>query len=179
MNPVSAYARANAAEITAVVATLDEEPLEALVDAIVAAPRVYLTGVGRSGLAGRAIAMRLMHIGLSAYAVGEVATPGIGRDDLLIAITATGRGAVVDQARTALRHGATVAAITTRAEGDLQDLAGPVVRLPVRDTVPTEQHAGSLFEQSALVVGDAVCRRVQEVLGVPTAELDRRHANLA
>ncbi len=179
MSRVGAYARANAAEIAAVVDTLDDGPLEELVSAIIAAPRVYLTGVGRSGLAGRAIAMRLMHIGRAAYVVGEVATPGIGAGDLLVALTATGRGVVVDQARTALRHGAGVAAVTTRTEGELQELAHPVVCLPVRTRVPTEQHAGSLFEQSALVVGDAICRRVQEILGVATSELDRRHANLS
>jgi 6-phospho-3-hexuloisomerase len=52
------------------------------------------------------------------------------------------------------------------------------LHLPARTVVPTGQHAGSLFEQSLLVVGDALCRRVQAELGVPTSALDARHANL-
>lgn len=146
---------------------------------MLSAPRVYLTGTGRSGLAARAVAMRLMHIGVDAYAVGEVATPGIAQGDLLVAITSSGRGTIADQARTAVGLGATVAAITTRADGELRELSATTVVLPIRCGVATEQHAGSLFEQSALVIGDAMCRVVQERLGVPSSALDERHANLS
>lgn len=176
---VAAYAAANAREIATVVDAIDDRALSELVDRIVAAERVYLTGVGRSGLAASAIAMRLMHVGLSAYAVGEIAAPGIGAQDLLIAVTATGRGSIAAQGSIAHALGAEVAAVTTRTDGELQDQADVLVVLPIRRTVTTEQHAGSLFEQSALVIGDAVCRAVQERLGVPAAALDRRHANLS
>ncbi|MEA4942895.1 MAG: 6-phospho-3-hexuloisomerase [Propionicimonas sp.] len=173
------YARGNVAELAAVVDTVDEQVLQNLVAAIVGAQKVYLSGIGRSGLSARAVAMRLMHIGIQAYAVGEIATPGIEAGDLFIAVSATGRGSLLEQARVADKVGAPVAAITTKPDGELQQLAGVVLVLPVRSQVPTEQHAGSLFEQSALVVGDAVCRAVQERLGVPESELDRRHANLS
>lgn len=173
------YARGNVAELGAVVDTLDEQVLQNLVSAIIAARKVYFSGVGRSGLAARAVAMRLMHIGIQAYAVGEIATPGIEAGDLFVAVSATGRGTLLQQARVADRAGAGVATITTKPDGELQELAGVVVVLPVRSQVPTQQHAGSLFEQSALVVGDAVCRAVQQRLGVPESELDRRHANLS
>ena len=178
---VAAYAASNAREIAAVADTLAEQSaaLDSLVDEIIRASRVYLTGVGRSGLAARALAMRLMHIGIDAYAVGEVATPGIDTGDLLIAVTSSGRGTIAEQARVADGVGASVAAITTRSDGDLQRLSRTTVVLPIRAGVETAQHAGSLFEQSALVVGDAVCRAVQERLGVPTETLDRRHANLS
>lgn len=178
---VHGYAVSNAREISAVIDTLgtQHDALDRLVEAILGASRVYLTGVGRSGLTARAIAMRLMHIGVDAFAVGEVATPGIGAGDLLLAVTSSGRGTIADQARIASGVGASVAAITTRAEGDLQSLSSATIVLPIRADVPTRQHAGSLFEQSALVIGDAVCRVVQERLGVPTAVLDERHANLS
>lgn len=173
------YARTNAREISAVIEVIDERAVESLVRGILSAKRVYFTGVGRSGLSARAIAMRLMHIGVSAYAVGEVATPGIAVGDLLVAITATGRGSVAAQGQTAHDIGASIAVVTTRARGQLQDLADVLVVLPIRSGVATDQHAGSLFEQSALVVGDAMCRDIQERLGVPSADLDSRHANLS
>jgi 6-phospho-3-hexuloisomerase len=50
--------------------------------------------------------------------------------------------------------------------------------LPARTAVPTIQHAGSLFEQSTLVLGDALCLAARTSLGVPESELDARHANL-
>ncbi|MFT4219278.1 MAG: SIS domain-containing protein [Microbacterium sp.] len=173
------FARSNAREIAAVVDMIDEEALDSLVQRVIRANRVYLTGAGRSGLSARAIAMRLMHIGLSAYAVGEVATPAIAAGDLLIAVTATARGSIASQAQAAHEVGASIAVFTTRAESGLLDVAETVVVLPIRTVIDTQQHAGSLFEQSTLVVGDAVCRAVQERLGVASAELDRRHANLS
>lgn len=179
MTSTSAYVQANIAELQAVADTLDESDLELLVRNVIEANRVYLTGVGRSGLAARAIAMRLMHIGVDAFVVGEVATPGISTGDLLVAVTATGRGSVLDQAKTALKLGARVAAITTQAQSELTEIANGVVVFPIRAGISTQQHAGSLFEQSALVVGDAICRTVQEQLNVPSSELDRRHANLS
>jgi len=40
------------------------------------------------------------------------------------------------------------------------------------------QHAGSLFEQAILLLGDALAWHVQQRLGVADAQLDARHANL-
>lgn len=173
------YARDNVAELDAVVDSLDPEELNALIAALTTAPRVFFTGIGRSGLSARAVAMRLMHIGLTTYVAGEIATPGIGADDLLVAISSSGRGSIAAQGRSARAHGARVATITTKTDGELQSISSTVLVLPIRDTVTTAQHAGSLFEQSALVIGDAICRVVQEQLQVPTDELNRRHANLS
>jgi len=173
------YAAANVDELRAVVSAVSADQLDELAAKIAVAPRVFLTGVGRSGLVAKALAMRLMHIGVAAYAVGEVATPGIDSHDLLVAFSASGRGSVVEQARVALKHDATVASVSTSADGDLAQPSSIVVVLPIRSTVPTEQHAGSLFEQSCLVIGDAVCRAVQDLRGASTSDLDRRHANLS
>lgn len=176
---VPTLARENVAELEAVVATLGEQVCEQFVDLILNAPRVYFTGVGRSGLAARAIAMRLMHIGTPSFVVGEVCTPGIAPGDLLVAISATGRGSVLEQCRTARRIGASVAAFTTQADSELAALASTTLVLPIRSSVPTAQHAGSLFEQVSLVIGDAICRAVQEASGASSEDLDRRHANLS
>ena len=176
---VREFADQAAGEIAAAIAAVDGESVDSLVETLMNAHRVFVSGVGRSGLVGRAIAMRLMHIGLSAYAVGEVSTPGIDSGDLLLAITATGRGTIENQCQVAVKAGAAVAVISTRSTGAIHDLAEVAVLLPIRSAVPTQQHAGSLFEQSALVIGDAVCREIQGRRGVPTAELDRRHANLS
>lgn len=177
--PLGAALRSAAAELVALADAVDEADLAALRDAVLDARRVYFTGAGRSGLVARAVAMRLMHIGLASFAVGEVATPGIAAGDLLICVSARGSGSITAQATTAREQDAGVAVITTAVGTPLTDLAGWTVVLPVRNGVATEQHAGTLFEQGALMLGDVLCRAVQTALGVPTAELDRRHANLS
>lgn len=174
---VKDHAREAVAELDALVEQLDADQLEAVTGAFVDAPRLFFTGVGRSGLSARAVAMRLMHIGKSAYVIGEVATPAMTAGDVLVAFTSSGRGSVLDQAEAARRVGARVVAFST-GENDVTALSDVFLTLPARTVVPTRQHAGSLFEQSCLVAGDALCRTVQERLGIPTAVLDARHANI-
>jgi 6-phospho-3-hexuloisomerase len=174
-----AFAQSNVDELRALMSTVPADAADELVQRILDARKVYFSGAGRSGLMAKAVAMRLMHIGLQSFAVGEIATPGISAGDLLVVFSARGGQATIAQARTARSVGADVAAITVRPDADLVGLAVTVLTLPVRTEVPTQQHAGSLFEQGCLVLGDAICRAVQEKLGVPTAELDKRHANLS
>ena len=47
-------------------------------------------GAGRSGLAAKAFAMRLMHLGFNVYLVGETTTPAVQPDDLVIAVSGSG-----------------------------------------------------------------------------------------
>ena len=57
-------------------------------------------------------------------------------------------------------------------------LSDAVIVLPSRTQVETQQHAGSLFEQSVLVVGDAIAAAIQEKKGIAADAMNYRHANL-
>ena len=48
-------------------------------DAILRAPRIFCIGAGREGLAMRAFAMRLMHLGKPVHWIWDDTTPAIGR----------------------------------------------------------------------------------------------------
>ena len=50
---------------------LDEDAINEFEDIIMNSKNVFVTGAGRSGLAAKAFAMRLMHLGISSYVVGE------------------------------------------------------------------------------------------------------------
>ena len=60
-------------EIGRCVEAVDSHQLDAVVEAIDGAPRVFLAGAGRSGLAMRACAMRLMHLGKAVHVVSAFA----------------------------------------------------------------------------------------------------------
>lgn len=168
-----------AAEITTLVAAVDPASLDALVDRIDRGGRVYASGHGRSGLVARAIAMRLMHLGIPAHVVGETGTPAIESGDLLLVISSSGAGApALAQAATARRVGADVVALSARPDVALAAESAEVIVVPARVEVASSQHAGSLFEQGCLVLGDAVCSALQARRGVTTDEMDARHANL-
>jgi 6-phospho-3-hexuloisomerase len=168
------------AEISAVVGVVESGPWDTLAGLVVTHRRVFVSGRGRSGLIARAVGMRLMHLGLSVHAVGETTSPAIGDDDVLIVWSATAATALLLQAETARQTGATVVVITACPTGRLATAADLLVVVPVgEDGVGTAQHAGSLFEQSCLVLGDSLCATLQERLRLADAELDRRHANLS
>ncbi|WP_159887323.1 6-phospho-3-hexuloisomerase [Paenibacillus puerhi] len=163
-----------------------EEEAEQLALLLLSAKRIFLAGAGRSGLMGRAFAMRLMHMGLQAYVVGETVTPGIARDDVLLIGSGSGETqSLVAMARKAVDLGAEVALVTTAPQSAIGRLAGTSVKLP---GVPKDQGNGSdyrtiqpmasLFEQSLLVFYDSLILRMMELRGLTSDTMYARHANL-
>ena len=158
--------------------------VDALVDEISRARAVFVHGAGRSGLALRMTAMRLMHLGLDVHVVGETTTPAIAEGDVLL--TASGSGtteSIVRAARTAVEAGARVALITTATESPLSELASATVVVPAaakldRSMTASDQYAGSLFEQAVVLIGDALFHTLWQRSGHTADELWPRHANL-
>jgi len=166
-------------EVDRVVREVDVDALMVLLAAMGNVRRTFFAGQGRSGLVARAVAMRWMHMGVTAYVAGETVTPAIGAGDVLVCLSASGRtAATVDHARTARAAGARIVVLTATPGGPVAATSDLVVVIPAGTGVATRQHAGSLFEQACLILGDALCGVFQEMHGVPDRELNRRHANL-
>ena len=156
--------------------------------------RVFVVGVGRSGLVGRAFAMRLMHLGFSAYVVGETVTPAARAGDLLIAISGSGRSAaVVAAAEVAKSLGVKVVALTSYPDSPLSKIADMVVSIPGRTKVSHEDRwevrqllglheplapLGTQFELVAQVVLDSIISELMERLGIDEEDLRELHANV-
>ncbi len=163
---------------------VDPAAAERIIRLILASPRVFVHGEGRSGLVVRMFAMRLMHLGKTAFVVGETVTPSVESGDLLVSISGSGTTAgVVDVARSAKQAGAKLACVTTDASSPLARLADEAMVVPAAakqdlTTARSVQFGGSLFEQSALVVFDATFLLMQTRTGKTKAELWSRHANL-
>ncbi|CAH0206679.1 3-hexulose-6-phosphate isomerase [Microbacterium oxydans] len=160
------------------------DAIDALAEAVLDADRVFLLGAGRSGLALRMTAMRLMHLGLRVFVVGDTTTPAIERGDLLL--TATGSGTttgIVRAATTAREVGAMVATITTAPESPVAELSRVVVAVPAagkldRSGAASAQYAGSLFEQTVVLLGDALFHALWQRSGASADDLWPRHSNL-
>src|SRR5690606_2552247 len=88
---------------------LDEKTIDKFENMIIDANNIFVTGAGRSGLAAKAFAMRLMHLGLSSYVVGETISPAINADDCIIAISGSGEtNTIVSAAKIAKNRGSKV-----------------------------------------------------------------------
>jgi 6-phospho-3-hexuloisomerase len=171
-------------EVTQVVTSVDAAAWARAASLLLDAPAVFTVGTGRSGLALQMAAMRFMHLGKSAYVVGETTTPAIGGGDVLVAASGSGSTKrVVTAARKASEEGAYVLAITTDPESDLAGLAAETLVVPAADKQDFEgttsaQYAGSLFEQSVLILTDALFHTLWKTSGSQAHELWRLHANL-
>ncbi|PPH11585.1 6-phospho-3-hexuloisomerase [Rathayibacter sp. AY1C1] len=173
-----------AAEVSAATASLTTDRLEPVLELLAGADRVFIHGAGRSGLALRMTAMRLMHLGLVVHVVGDVTTPAIRGGDVLLTASGSGTtGGIVRAAQTAVDAGARVAAITTAADSPLAGLASAVVVVPAADKLDrsgaaSAQYSGGLFEQVVVLTGDALFHALWQRRGDSADELWPRHANL-
>ncbi|MBS4221745.1 6-phospho-3-hexuloisomerase [Lederbergia citrea] len=163
---------------------ISEREAEVFVDHILQAKRVFVGGAGRSGLMGHSFAMRLMHIGLSVYVIGEVVTPSIKKDDLLIFGTGSGETkSLVGMGEKAKSIGTSIGVVTKFPKSTTGQLADFTVKIPVpnstiEDEINSIQPMGSLFEQSLLLFYDSIIIRLMEHLEIDSTQMFSRHANL-
>ena len=172
-------------EVSATLGRMSPDGLERLVEAVLAADRIYVAGGGRSGLMAKAFAQRLMHLGLVTYVVGETTTPAIRRGDLLVSCSASGETQVtVLVSEVAHKAGARVFAVTATPDSPMARLADEMIVIPAPPrrgpsaSGPSAQYGGSLFEQALLVLLDAISLEIGRRRGTPPQEIASRHANL-
>jgi 6-phospho-3-hexuloisomerase len=173
-------------EMRAVVAKVSTEEMGRLAAVVRAARAVFVAGAGRSGLAMRGFAMRLMHVGKPAHVVGDVTTPALSPGDLLVVGSGSGRTsslvAIADQAR---KRGGAVALLTIDPGSPLAGMAATVVRIPAPSPkaaaaggLLSVQPMATLFEQSLGVLLDSCVLLLMEEMGISEQTMFERHANL-
>jgi 6-phospho-3-hexuloisomerase len=171
-------------ELERTLAAVSEAEIAVAQRMILTANRVFLTGAGRTGLALKMIAMRLMHLGLAVHVAGDATTPAIGPGDLLLVASGSGTTAgPVHAAEVAVKTGARVLALTATPASRLGTLAKALVVIPAaakqdHGGTISEQYAGALFEQSVLLVMDAMFQALWHERGESAEELWKRHSNL-
>jgi 6-phospho-3-hexuloisomerase len=173
-------------ELHDTLAKVEEEAVSAFLDRITRADRLFVAGTGRSGFMVRSFAMRLMHLGFTTYVVGETVTPNIKPADLLILGSGSGEtGSLRAMAEKARKLGVPMVLITASPQSTIGKLADVVVTLPAStpkgapaQALPSIQPMGTLFEQSLLLLLDAVILRLMERKGISAQAMFARHANL-
>lgn len=122
------YAQHIIEELQRSISQLDEEETERMAELLLQSNKIFVAGAGRSGLMGRAFAMRLMHVGKEAYVVGETVTPGIEQGDVLVLGSGSGETkGLISMAEKAKGVGAEVVAVTIAPDSTVGRLAGYTV----------------------------------------------------
>ena len=174
---------------------LDRESIDKFENIIINSKNIFVTGAGRSGLAAKAFAMRLMHLGLSAYVVGETISPAIYADDCIVAISGSGEtNTIVSAANIAKNRGSKVLALTSYPESTLGQLADCfiLVKGRTKKEVDDENYMkrqihgnytsltplGTAFELTTLVFLDAIVSELMEKMQQTESDLKARHTVL-
>jgi 6-phospho-3-hexuloisomerase len=156
--------------------------------------KVLVVGAGRSGLVGKAFAMRLMHLGFNTYVLGETITPNVGSGDLVIIISGSGKTTMpLTAARMAKQLGAKVLGVTSQKDSPLGRIVDIRVDLPGREDlmVENEYHSrqlrgehvslspmGTVFEDTCMVYLDSIIVELMYKLGLSEDSLRIRHATI-
>lgn len=183
---VAALCRRALDELSGVLAALDEAQVARAVEAIAGAGRVGLHGVGREGLQVRGFAMRLHHLGLRPFVVGDMAAPPVGPGDLLVVSAGPGAFgtvlALMDAARAA---GCAILVVTAQPGGAAARRADYVLTVPAQTMADDQGEAGtsvlpmgSLYEGALFVAFEALVLLLRERLGVSPEAMRARHTNL-
>ncbi len=172
------------AELGQVFARIDDDTPRRMTGAILQSRRIACHGVGREGLMMRALAMRLMHLGLDAHVVGDATTPPLHAGDLLIVSAGPGNLATVI-ALMSIAHnaGARVMLITAQRESKAAQVADDVIVLPAQTMADDSEAAsllpmGSIFEEAMLIFFDLIALMLRDQTDQTSEQLRRRHTNL-
>ena len=185
MKQFQEYADTVIEELQQVFGCMTGESLETFLKAIKNSKRVFLLGVGREGLSTRAFTMRLMHLGKKAHWIWDDTMPGIQQDDLLICTSGSGEiGHEIYICQQAKQRGARLALITAMDTGTIQKLSDLMVIIPAeafhakKNTVPTQQLMGNLFEQSVFIFFDIISMMLKDQMKITDFEMEHRHRNI-
>ena len=159
---------------------LVEEDIANFIEIITTADNIFVTGAGRSGLAAKAFAMRLMHLNAG---------------DCILAISGSGEtNTIVTAARISKKRGAKVLALTSYPESSLGQLADGIIHVKGRTKVEVDDEnylkrqikgnytsltpLGTAFELTSLVFLDGLVSELMEAMGKTEEDLKNRHTVL-
>ena len=166
---------------------LDIDSLNRFMETIKEYNRIFMIGVGREGMATRAFAMRLMHMGKEVHWIWDDTTPNIQKGDLVIATLGDGQiGHINYICEKAKEAGGYIYVVTGSPSGKTAaTLADGVFFVPAAvyrgtdDVVVSTQPMGNLFEQCLLITFDMlVMLLVDSTQEITFEKMSHKHRNV-
>lgn len=174
---------------------IDDETVNEFMKVLTESKNVFVMGAGRSGLVAKAFAMRLVHLGISAYVVGETISPAIYDDDCILAISGSGEtNTIVSAVDIAKNRGSKALALTSYPESSLGKLADCVMKVKGRTKIDIDDEdyikrqidgnyvsvtpLGTAFELTSLIFLDGLIAELMQKMGKTEDDLKYRHTVL-
>ena len=170
---------------------VDEKEMKLAADTILQAKKIYVLGIGHSGFFGRIFAMKLNHVGLTAYTVFDEINPPFDKGDLFIAISQSGgTKTILALAEKSKKLGGRVLAVTSNRSSALDRLADAVLVIDKVDErveyrvlsnigdLKNQNFLGALFGFNIFILFYTIIIMLAERLGESADSINERHANL-
>ena len=172
-------------EITKVLNQVDDKESNNLITSILISNKIVVCGAGRVGYAIRGFGMRLGHLGLNAFTIGDSTVPAIGEGDLLIVSSGSGETQTIfDLVSIASKNNATIAAITGNPDSRIGKLANCIVKIKAPSKTKlvegfvSMQPMTTLNEQSLSLFFDALVLKLMDKMNETHDTMWARHSNL-
>jgi 6-phospho-3-hexuloisomerase len=134
---------------------IDDTNMQDIVSLILDSGKIYVLGVGHSGMFGRILSMKLNHIGLKAFTIFDEINPPFTEKDLLIAISQSGGTAtVVTLAEKAKKLGGRVLGVTSNEDSAIGRISNQLLKI--------DRHADNVSFEGLAPIGD---KKNQNLLG--------------
>lgn len=172
-------------EIKQVLGKVNETEVQQFVHEILIANTIIVCGAGRVGMAIRGFGMRLAHLGLKAFTLGDSVVPSIGEGDILVVASGSGETQTIfDLVAIAKKNNSKVIAVTGNPDSRIGKLADNIVQLiaPSKtkkiNGLVSIQPMTTLNEQSLGIFFDTVVLLLMEKMGESHDTMWARHSNL-
>lgn len=171
-------------EITHSMEQLDFSLLEAFLQEIRLAKRIFCIGAGRSGIMLQAFCMRLNHLGLQAFMLGTVSCPPTEPGDLVVAASGSGETlGIIAILQKAKKIGAKTVVFTAANNSSIFPYGDIIIQACapsglLNDGKQSCQPMRTLFEQVAFIIYETIISLLKKRCQISEEEMARRHANL-
>ncbi len=165
--------------VTTALERIDPKSIAHAVNILSSVPQIFVYGAGRSGIIGRAFAMRLVQAGLRAYVIGESVTPIVSRNDAAFILSGQGESySSIQTANIVRREGAQLIVLTSRPGSKLAHTATLLLLVEFREDPERPRLAplGTLFESASLRLTDGLVAELIRARGESEESMRRRHA---
>jgi len=172
-------------EITQVLEKINDLEVQQFIDEISSANTIVVCGAGRVGMAIRGFGMRLAHLGLKAFTLGDSVVPSISEGDVLIVASGSGETQTIfDLVTIAKKNNSKVLAVTGNPDSRIGKLADTLVKVTAPsktkqvDGFISVQPMTTLNEQSLGLFFDTVVLLLMDKIGETHDTMWARHSNL-
>ncbi len=170
---------------------ITEKNLKGIVSLIVNSKKIFVFGIGHSGMFGKILSMKLNHLGLKAYTVFDEINPPFDKDDLFIAISQSGETkTIISLVQKAKNFSGKVLGLTSNANSTLVNLSDEILiieklgkdiefsALPAIGDKKNQNLLGALFGFNIYVLSYTLIIMLAKELKETPESINKRHANL-